>query len=233
MRAATHCPHARETACPCESVCTRRREGTACAHQNASAARATAHTDDDRRQPHSLAIAPAAEALSSKAARQHGQLSRPRRPRSLLSARPVHYPARPDYIRSERRRPLRCAAPDCYGSRLWPVEPAYVRGCCVAVRLARRAKAAAVASKRFGRHGPSAPSGSAFAARSAGQLAQARTGRPGRVRDAETIQLLLCSPGTRVRTSPGVTSLGTGRARGGSTVHRQVGLASHGVVTRG
>ena len=56
---------------------------TASAHQNASAARVTARTDDGRRQAHSLAVAQAAEALSSSAARRHGQLSRPRRPRPL------------------------------------------------------------------------------------------------------------------------------------------------------
>ena len=77
------CPLARETACSCENVLARRREGTACAHQNASAARATVRTDDELRQPHSLAVAPAATALSSSAARQHGQLSRPRRPRPV------------------------------------------------------------------------------------------------------------------------------------------------------
>ena len=75
------------------------------------------------------------------------------------------------------------------------------------MRLASRAQAAAVPSERSGRRVPIASSGSTFAARPAVQPAQARTGRPGRVRDAETIQLLLCSPVTRERTSPGVISL--------------------------
>ena len=55
----------------------------------------------------------------------------------------------------------------------------------------------------------------ASAARSTGQLAQARTGRPGRGRGAEIIPLRLCSPVTRVRTSPGVPSPAAGD--GGST----------------
>ena len=85
--------------------------------------------------------------------------------------------------------------------------PAYFRGWRAAMLLASRAQAAAVASERSGRLGPIASSGSAFVARSAVQQAQVRTGRQRRVRGAETIQLLLCSPVTRERNSPGVISL--------------------------